>query len=98
MPLGQAHLGHFTLLDLEQQAVTQDPGVVDQAMDLAKVVGDLGDHVAHLLFIGHVAQVGAGFDAQGRAGSDGVVELFLVEVHERQLRAPGGEILGHGAA
>ncbi|MNI95688.1 hypothetical protein D3C73_1540020 [compost metagenome] len=66
-------------------------------MDRTEVVGDLGDHVAHLLFIGDVAQVGAGFDAHGRAGSDGVVELFLVEVHQRQLHALGGEILGHGA-
>ncbi|MNG07752.1 hypothetical protein D3C84_910700 [compost metagenome] len=67
-------------------------------MDRAEVVSDLSDHVAYLLFIGHVAQVGAGFDTLGLAGGNGVVEFFLVQVHQRQLRAPGGEILGHGAA
>ena len=98
LPLGQAHLGHFTVLDLEQQAVTQDPGVVDQAMDRAEVFGDLGDHVGHLLFVGDVAQVGAGLDTLGLAGRNGVVELFLVQIDQRQFRTLAGEILGHGTA
>ncbi len=98
LPLGQAHFGHFTVLDLEQQAVAQDPGVVDQTMDRAEVFSDLGNHVGHLLFIGHVAQVGAGLDTLGLAGRDGIVEFFLIEVDQREFHALGGEILGHGTA
>ncbi|CAI8860891.1 hypothetical protein EMIT048CA2_250084 [Pseudomonas chlororaphis] len=98
LPLGQAHLGHFAVLDLEQQAVAQDAGVIDQAVNGAEVCGDLGDHVFHLLFIGDVAQVGAGLDSRGLAGGNGLVELFLVQVDQRQPGAFAGEILRHGAA
>ncbi|MCY1466219.1 hypothetical protein D9M71_844870 [compost metagenome] len=67
-------------------------------MDRAEVFSDLGNHVGHLLFVGHVAQVGAGLDTLGLAGRDGVVEFFLVQVHQREFRAQACEILGHGAA
>src|SRR5690606_30388587 len=37
LPLGQAHLADFTVLDLDGQAVAQDTGVVDQAVDGTEV-------------------------------------------------------------
>ncbi|MCY1466222.1 hypothetical protein D9M71_844900 [compost metagenome] len=65
-------------------------------MDRAEIFGDLGDHVGHLLFIGDVTQVSAGFDTLGLAGCDGGVEFFLIEVDQGEFRALAGEILGHG--
>ncbi|MCY1449380.1 hypothetical protein D9M71_661130 [compost metagenome] len=96
--MGQAHLGHFAVLDLDGQAVAQDAGIVHQAVDGAEVFGHLGDHVGHLLFIGHVAQVGAGVATGGLAGGHGLVEFLLVEVHQGQLRTLGSQVLPHGAA
>ncbi|MNJ79704.1 hypothetical protein D3C77_778060 [compost metagenome] len=67
-------------------------------MDRAEVGGDLGDHVLDLLFIGDVAKIAARLDALGFAGRDRVVEFFLVQVDQGQLRAFAREILGHRAA
>ncbi|MNN97861.1 hypothetical protein D3C81_2171050 [compost metagenome] len=67
-------------------------------MDRAEVFSNLGDHVRYLLFIGDVAQISASFDTFGLAGCYRVVEFFLVQVDQGQLRAFAREILGHRAA
>ncbi|MDT4890710.1 hypothetical protein FQZ97_1276060 [compost metagenome] len=54
--------------------------------------------MGHLLFIGHVAQVGAGVATGSLAGGHGFVEFLLVEVHQGQLRTLGSQVLPHGAA
>ena len=90
-------LADFTVLDLDGQAVAQDTGVVDQAVDGAEVGSDLGNHVGHLLFVGHVAQVGAGVTTGGLAGSHGFVQFFLVEVDQRQFGTLGRQVFPHGA-
>src|SRR5690606_39567153 len=52
LPLIQRHFLDLAVPHLEQQAIAQDAGVVDQAVDGAEVAGDLADHVAHLIQIG----------------------------------------------
>ena len=98
LPLGQAHLADFAILDLEQQAVAQDAGIVDQPMQATEVLGDARDHLADLLLAGDVAQVGAGLATGGLAGGHGFVQAVLVEVHQGQACAPACQVLGHGAA
>ena len=97
LPLGQAHLGHLAVLDLDGQAVAQDAGVVDQAIDGAEIFRHLCDHMGHLFFVGDVAQVRTGFSAGGFAGGHGFIEFFLVEVDQRQFGALGRQVFGHGA-
>ncbi|MNE63900.1 hypothetical protein D3C80_1592780 [compost metagenome] len=82
LPLGQAHLGHFPILDLHQQAIAQDTGVVDQAVNGTEVIGDLGNHMGNLLFVGYIAQVGPRFHAMCLAGGYSLFELFGVEVDQ----------------
>ena len=67
-------------------------------MQAAKVFGHARDHVADLLFVGDIAQVGACLAAAGLAGGDGLVQTLLVEVHQRQSRALARQVLGHGPA
>ena len=98
LPLGQAHLADFAVLDLDGQTVAQNTGIVDQAVDGAEVGGDLSNHVGYLLFVCHVAQVGTGIATGGLAGGYGFVEFFLIEVNQRQLGALGGQVFAHGAA
>ena len=67
-------------------------------MQATEVLGDARDHVADLLFVGDIAQVGACVAAGGLAGGDGLVQTLLVEVHQRQSRALARQVLGHGPA
>ncbi len=98
LPLGQAHLADHPVLDLEQQAVAQDAGIVDQAVEAAEILGDLCDHAADLLFVGDIAQIGTCVATGALAGRHGCGQAFLVEVDQRQACALGGQMLRHRAA
>ena len=95
LPLAQGHLLDLAIPGLEQQAVAQDAGVVDQPVDGAEVAGHLADHGAHLVFVGHVADIGAGVAAGGLAGADRLVQAALVQVDQRQARAAPRQVFSH---
>ncbi|MNE52641.1 hypothetical protein D3C80_1473220 [compost metagenome] len=67
-------------------------------MDGAEVIGNLGNHVSDLLFIGYIAQIGPGFNAMCLARGYRLFELLGIEVNQRELGTLGGEVLGHRAA
>jgi len=98
LPLRQTHLGHLTIFHADGQAITQDAGIVDQPVDGTEVVGHLGDHMSHLLFIGDVTQVGTSVTTGSLASGHGFIEFFLVQIDQRQLGALGRQVLTHGTA
>jgi len=67
-------------------------------MQGAKVLGDARNHVADLLFVGNVAQVGAGVAAGRLAGRDCLVQTLLIQVHQCQSCALARQVLAHGSA
>jgi len=98
LPLRQAHLGHDAILDLEQQPVTQDSGVVDKTIDRAKIFCNLGHGLRNLFFVSDIAQVSASLDTVCLTGRNGQLELFRVEVDQCQFGALGRQVLGHCTA
>ncbi|MNZ42147.1 hypothetical protein D3C78_597160 [compost metagenome] len=98
MPLGQRHLAHLAVLDLDGQAVADDAGVVHQAVDRAEVAGDLLDHVDNLFFVGHVANISTGVAAGGLACSHRIVQSFTIEVDQGQFRTLGSQVFAHCTA
>ncbi|MCY1309410.1 hypothetical protein D9M70_595030 [compost metagenome] len=98
MPLGQRHLAHIAVLDLDGQAVADDAGVVHQAVDRTEITGDLLDHMHYLLFVGHVADIGTGVAAGGLASSHRFVQSLTVEVDQGQFRTLGSQVFAHRAA
>ena len=98
LPLVQGHLLDFAVAYFQQQAITQDAGVVDQAVEGAEVGGDLADHVGYLLLIGNVAYVGPGIATGALAGSNCFVEALPTQVDQRQPSTLTGEIFSHRPA
>ncbi len=76
----KAQFGHLAILGLDQQAVTQNASVVDQAMNGAEIFGDLADRVDDLFFIGNIAQISASLDPECLTGGDSLIEFLLIEV------------------
>ncbi|MCY1457556.1 hypothetical protein D9M71_748610 [compost metagenome] len=54
--------------------------------------------MGHLFLDGHVAEVSARIATGGLAGGHGFIQFFLVQVHEGEFRALGGQVLTHGTA
>ena len=94
----QAHLRQFAVLEFDGQPVAENAGVVDQAVQTTKIVADLAYHVADLLFIGNIAQVGSRITAGALAGCHRFVQSFLVEVDQRQSGTLAGEVFAHCAS
>ncbi|KPZ02235.1 Unknown protein sequence [Pseudomonas syringae pv. aptata] len=94
----KAQFGHLAILDLDQQAVTQNASVVDQAMNGAEILGDLADRVDDLFFISDIAQISASLDPKCLTDGDGLIEFLLIEVQQRQVGAFAGQVFGHGSA
>ncbi len=98
LPLRQAHLRQFAVLEFYGEPIAENAGVVDQAVQATKVVADLAHHVANLLFVGDIAQVGACVTASVLASCHGFIQPILIKVDQRQAGALAGKVLAHCAS
>ncbi len=99
LPLGQAHLlRKQPLLHLDQHAVAQYAGAVDEAVQGPELILDGGEGRLDLRLAGHVA------DEQGAAAVTaahlrlGHLQIGAVDVDERKLRPLLRQTQGDGAA
>ena len=87
--IGGAHLQHRDALD--------DAGVVDQNIDDADFLTDLGDGLLHRFLVGHVADIAVRLDALLFVSGQTLVDQLLIDIVEddgrarRRIRAGDGE-------
>ncbi len=96
LPLRHAHLFHdLAIPDLEQHAIAQNTGVVDQAVQCPEIPGDGVERVDHLGLVGNVGDIGPGFTAGLTAQLHRLIEFVPVEVDQRQPGPAGRQYLRH---
>ena len=89
VPLGQAHAldGAGGLVGLDQQAVAEDAGVVDQAVQPAERRGRVLDQAHDVVFAAHVGDEAHDLAGEARGLGDGGVHGLLAEITEGHVRA-----------
>ena len=88
--IGRAHFEHRDALD--------DAGVVDQNVDHADFLANLGDGLLHCFLIGHVADIAVRLDALLLVGSQTLVDQILIDIVENDGRARRRQRVGNREA
>ena len=92
------HLAEFLDRHLRHGDALDDAGVVDQYVNHAQLLLDVGHHGLHLFFVGYVADVSLGVDALCLVVGQSLVHVLLAAAVERYLGACVGVCLGYGEA
>src|SRR5690606_23698861 len=99
LPLGQLHaLFQFAVFEFDHQAVTQDAGIVHQAVQVTEVVDDGLEGGFNIVFFSDVAHVGFGIAAGFFAGFCGFGQFVFHQINEGDLGTFGCQIFCNGTA
>ena len=99
LPLLARHLADdFPIFDFDQQAVADDAGIVDTAVQSREVGNHLIEGGNDLVLAGHVGRVRAGRDPCRFAGGLRGRHAVGIQIHQGQVGAALSESLGHGGA
>lgn len=88
----------LAVLDLDQQRVLYDAGVVDKHIERPEVTDDRIHRGDDLRFVGDVAAVGARLGTGGQAARARLLEVGGIEIDQRELGAARRELERHRAA